>query len=317
MLARHAHVGRVAPRRHRDAAVLLEQPVDVVAEAPLRPAAHDLARIQPLVLHARRVHAVAVAAERNGALPRSEVEPAGPQHDLLPGIALQLRPGLVGELGQLDIAGGVVGEPDDPRVVLRLAPDVAQLELLQPEHFRARSPREPVGGRAAEAAEAQDDVFEVGLHGRDRSAAAVGGRTSCHASRLTAVCRPPVSPPRTAECPGSSSPSARNSRSGIPASVIPRCTDSQMAQSCRFTRSQKSTASEGSKSGLRHLGGMEEELADHGGPAGGVGADGEDGHVLGREAEQEVGIDQLTLVPDALVLAQAVERRRGWSCRCR
>ena len=42
--------------------------------------------------------------------------------------------------------------------------DMAQLELLQAEHVGARPAREPVRGGAAEAAEAQDDVFVVVLH---------------------------------------------------------------------------------------------------------------------------------------------------------
>ena len=49
-------------------------------------------------------------------------------------------------------------------MVLRLAAHVPQLELLQAEHVGAGPAREPVGGGAAEAAEAEDDVLVVVLH---------------------------------------------------------------------------------------------------------------------------------------------------------
>jgi hypothetical protein len=67
-------------------------------------------------------------------------------------------------LGHLHVVGGVVGQPDDPRMILRLAAHVPQLELLYPEHLPALAPREPVGRRAPEPAEAENDVLEVQLH---------------------------------------------------------------------------------------------------------------------------------------------------------
>ena len=90
-----------------------------------------------------------------------EVEPAGLEHELLARVLLELGPGAVGVLGELDVAGRVVRQPDDARVVLRLAAHVPQLELLESEHVGARPAREPVGRGAAPAAEAEDDVLVV------------------------------------------------------------------------------------------------------------------------------------------------------------
>ncbi len=59
---------------------------------------------------------------------------------------------------------------------------------------------------------------------------------------------------------------------------------------------------------LGHLGGMEEELADEARATGPVRPKIECRHVLGREAEQQVGVDQLPLVADPLVLVQSLER---------
>jgi hypothetical protein len=58
----------------------------------------------------------------------------------------------------------MVGQPYDPRVILRLPPDVPQLELLQPQHLGPGAPREPVGGSTAKATKAHDEILEVELH---------------------------------------------------------------------------------------------------------------------------------------------------------
>ena len=164
MLPRHPHMGRVPPGRHGDPALLLEEPVHIIGKTPLGPAPHDLAGVEPLVDDAGRVHAVAVTAQRDRAFPWPHVEPAGLEHHLLARVALQLRPRPERELGQLHVVRRVVGEADDPRVILRLAPHVAQLELLEPEDFGPRPARQPVGRRAAEAAETEDYVLEVEFH---------------------------------------------------------------------------------------------------------------------------------------------------------
>ena len=67
-------------------------------------------------------------------------------------------------LRQLDVVPGVIGEPDDPRMILRFAAYVPQLELLEPEHVPALPSGEPVRRRAAEPAKPEDDVFVILLH---------------------------------------------------------------------------------------------------------------------------------------------------------
>ena len=114
--------------------------MDIVADLEHRPAPADLGGVQVLVGHAGRVHALAVVGERNGALARREVEAPGLEHQLLARLPLHLGPGAVGVLGQLDVGRRVIGEPDDARVVLRLAAHVSQLELLDAEHVGAGAP---------------------------------------------------------------------------------------------------------------------------------------------------------------------------------
>ena len=62
-------------------------------------------------------------------------------------------------------------------------------------------------------------------------------------------------------CRGSGPPSAHTNRVRNDRLAMPRCTRSQIAQSCRLTMCQKSTASEASKTSLGNLVGMEQHLA--------------------------------------------------------
>ena len=160
-LPRHPLVRGIAPGRHRDPALWLEESVDVVGESKGRPAAHDLVGVQRLVTDARRIHAARVVGQGNGADPGSKVEPTGLEHDLLARILLQLAPGAKGVFGELDIRRGVIREPDDARMVLRLPPNMPQLELLQPQHLGAGALGQPVRRRAAEASKAENDILEV------------------------------------------------------------------------------------------------------------------------------------------------------------
>ena len=162
-LARQSHVRGIGPRGHRDAALRLEEAVNLVADGDLRPAAHNLACVEALARHARRVHAVAVRAERNRTLAGAEVEPAGLEHQLLTRVLLHLRPRAVRVLGQLDVFRRVVGKPDDARVVLGLATDMAELELLETEHAGTGAAGEPVRRGAAESTETKNHIFEIGL----------------------------------------------------------------------------------------------------------------------------------------------------------
>jgi hypothetical protein len=160
--ARHTDMRGVAARRRRDAALGLVQAVDIVGQLELWPAAHNLAGVERLERHPAGLHALGVVAQRDGAVARAEVQAAGAQDQRLACVALERGPGLVGVLGQPHIDRRMVRQPDDPRVVLRGAAHMADRELLQAQHIAA-APGQPVGGGAADAAQAQDDVFVVQL----------------------------------------------------------------------------------------------------------------------------------------------------------
>ena len=285
---RHPHVRRVAPRRHRDAALGLVQAVDVVGHRELRPAAADLRRVEVLVGDAGRVHAAAVVGERDGALARREVEPAGLEHELLAGILLHLGPGAVGVLGQLDVARRVIGEPDDARVVLRLAAHVAQLELLEPQHAGAGPAREPVGRGAAPAAEPEDDVLVV---------------APSHV--VPPLVQPLPDIPPDVEAPALHRRVIAGLEDPRRHPALDRLADHpvlpvhQVPELHRVGRVEVRPG---------HLVRMEQELVDDGRAVGAVGQTVERRHVLGAQAEQEVGIDQLALVAGPLVVVQPRER---------
>ena len=78
-----------------------------------------------------------------------------------PASRLDLRPRLVGALGQPDVVGPVVGEADDPAVVGRGAVDVAELELLEAEDAVAERAAQPVGGARPDPAQPDDDGVPV------------------------------------------------------------------------------------------------------------------------------------------------------------
>ena len=100
---------------------------------------------------------------------------------------------------------------------------------------RCPAPGQLHGGGAAERPEPDDDVVD-----RRHSSSRRSGRVQPAAAA-------------SGGCRGCRPPSARTSRACRPASDMPRCTDSQIAQSCRLTRSQSSPASAGSKSSAADL----------------------------------------------------------------
>ena len=144
-----------------EAALRLAQPDDVVVELPLRPAPHDLGGVEQLERDALGGQAVGVVGQRDGRVGRPQVQAAGDRHDPLAGLGLDLGPGLVGALGEPDVVGPVIGEPDDPAVVGRRAVDVTELELLEPEDAVAERPAEPVGRPRADRPEPDDDRVPV------------------------------------------------------------------------------------------------------------------------------------------------------------
>ena len=74
----------------------------------------------------------------------------GADHQGLPRLRLDLRPRLVGGAGERGVLRLVLGEADDPRVVLGGPAGVPELELLQPQHPRAQLAA-PSGGAASRA----------------------------------------------------------------------------------------------------------------------------------------------------------------------
>ena len=161
-------VGGVAPVRVGDAGVRLEQAVVLVAEPPLRPAAHDLGGVEVLERDALGRHARDVVGQRDRRVARRDVEAAGLRDDLDAGLGLDLGPGRVGALGQADVVGPVVRQADDPAVVLARAAVVAELELLEPEDPVAEPSAQPVRGPAADPTQPDDDgiPLAVGCHVR-------------------------------------------------------------------------------------------------------------------------------------------------------
>jgi hypothetical protein len=54
---------------------------------------------------------------------------------LLPSVGGERVPGLVSQLGHLDVARGVIGEADDPAVILGATADMSELELLDSQNL--------------------------------------------------------------------------------------------------------------------------------------------------------------------------------------
>ena len=129
-------------------------------------APHRLRAVEPLVGHATGVHRAAVGLAVEGILGREDVDTAGLDHELGARLGRDLAPGGIRRLRQPHVRRVVVGEADDPRVVLRGAAVVPELEALEPDHARAAA-REPVRRRAADATEPEhDDIRLVLRHHR-------------------------------------------------------------------------------------------------------------------------------------------------------
>ena len=81
---------------------------------------------------------------------------------MLAGVDLYLLPRSVGRLGQFDVGGGVIGQPDDPAVILGSSAGMTELELLDTEDVVAESTGGPVGGGAADSSQPEDRHPVVG-----------------------------------------------------------------------------------------------------------------------------------------------------------
>src|SRR6266568_4257553 len=128
------------------------------ASSSISPPSHDLAGIHFLELDPTRPQALRIVIHRDGRLGRPQVQPTGPHDQTLTQLALDLRPRTIGLGRERHIPGRVVGATDDPRVVLGRAPRMADLELLESDHVSGGPASQPVRGRAADAAQAQDGV---------------------------------------------------------------------------------------------------------------------------------------------------------------
>jgi hypothetical protein len=88
-------------------------------------------------------------------------EAAGLEYHLYARFAFDLVECFVGVRGQGRVLGLVLGQTDDPGVVLRRAALVTQSELLDAEHGSPDLPREPVERGRAQAAAPDDYYFVV------------------------------------------------------------------------------------------------------------------------------------------------------------
>ena len=205
---------RIAAERVGEAALRLPQPEDVVREAPLRPAPRDLRGVEPLERHGLGGQAVGVVGHRDGRVGRPQVQTAGDGDDPFAGLALDLGPRLVGALGETDVVGPVVGEPDDPAVIGRGAVGMIDLEPLEAQDAIAERAAEPVRRGRADRPEPDDDRVPVA----DGSVIDPPLRSS--ASRLTAmtVIASVIRPSRVIAST-SANGSQRTARSSVPSGL--------------------------------------------------------------------------------------------------
>src|SRR5215217_2066385 len=132
-------------------------------EAELRPAIHQLLWIQKLVVEAVFFKGRDVAVDVSGAdLLRIapfrvlDDQATGLEYHLYARLAFDLVESFVGVRGQGRVLRLVLGQTDDPGVVLRRAALVTQSELLDAEHGSPDLPREPVQCGRPEPAAADD-----------------------------------------------------------------------------------------------------------------------------------------------------------------
>src|SRR5215217_1892835 len=144
-----------------EASPLLVDAKHALIERELRETVHHLVCGEFLIRDACRRHRTGIMVDVSGlVLHGFQVEAARFEDQLYPGLVLDLRPGLVSMGRQGSVGLVVVGEADDPRVVFRTAPVVAEVELFEAEDLRARRAGEPVHGGTPDAAATHDDVLE-------------------------------------------------------------------------------------------------------------------------------------------------------------
>ena len=107
--------------------------------------------------------ALGVVGHRDGRVGRPQVQTAGDRHDPFTGLALDLRPRLIGALGEPDVVGPVIGESDDPAVIGRGAVDVIELEPLEARQTPSHGGLGAAGSALADSGAA--DVCGGPVHG--------------------------------------------------------------------------------------------------------------------------------------------------------
>ena len=150
--------GAAAAARSRvpadDAAVVLEQPVDVVGDGDT--AASAAGSPAPSSTRTGLRRRPAASCSRRSAIAAPAGKRSSPPVRTTSGSPARARPRPTRRTrarGELDVAGRVVRAPDDPRVIVRRARGVTELELLEADHRRSPARASPVRGRAADAAE--------------------------------------------------------------------------------------------------------------------------------------------------------------------
>ena len=191
-----ASVGGVALERVGQAALRLPHRGDVVGEPPLRPAAHGSRRRRGA--RTGRPRRPGCRCSRPCGMAGSAGHRSSPPVVVtirLAGLGLDLRPGLVGALGEADVVGPVIGQPDDPAVVGGGAVGVVRSRSARARGRASPSePAQPVGGAGSDR-----------RRGRRRSRPSRGGvghaprppaaRADWSASRSTATDRHHVADP--------------------------------------------------------------------------------------------------------------------------
>src|SRR5215211_2948582 len=155
------YVYGVGLARVHEAGLLLIDAEHALIERELRETVHHLVCGEFLIRDASRCHRTGIMVDVSGLLFHGfQVEAARFEDQLYPGLVLDLGPGLVSLGRQGGVGLVVVGEADDPRVVFRTAPVVAEMELFEAEDLRAGPAGKPVHGGAPDAAATHDDVLE-------------------------------------------------------------------------------------------------------------------------------------------------------------
>ena len=156
-----------------------------LGQRELRVAHGHLVDVEHLERHRPRRHRGGVVVDRDHRPGGEQVEATGHGHERLARLGLQRGPVGVGQEGEVDVLRRVIAVPQDAARVVRGAPLVAELELLEADDRQAAAGCVP-GGRRPEGAE-PDHCEVVGLsHGRPpRSRARSGGAASagCRATR--------------------------------------------------------------------------------------------------------------------------------------